>query len=687
MGGMGRVDQPCELSIRWQYPVPISGRQGLTNTNLTIADEISQQMSLDVAMVLSQMIFVLDNKETYKQFLACRGALAQQLLDLVQDLLDFFCDSVSRPLLSTALLRLSRVSGLHPTCFSISGLEKVGHQVAGGGFGDVWKSVVDGQTVAVKSMRIFQDVDVKTALKEFGREAVIWRQLSHPNLLPFFGLYYLDTKLCLVSPWMEHGHLLQFLRNAPSTIDRVSVDSLCSPQILDVAMGLEYLHRNKVVHGDLKATNILVTPSNRACIADFGLSAISDVLPLLFTHSTPTPRPGGGTVRYQAPELLSGKNSIHFGSDVYAFACVCYEILTGTVPFFDLAQEMAVAINVIDGHRPSRPETVSWDNLWVLIEDCWKQEPDQRPTMAEILQRLTSPPIGAESMHSGIDWDETYSARFRRSVRPWPLLPSITQIKNRISTNRVISSSGRYFHSTEQMESNDRTTSFLAFPPKIRHMLETLPGSRLRCILEKYSLKFAGAKTLPVPVSTRSNSLKKRLVIVVISFATISFCLSVIIGGVVGGLAVLAIGGTIFAIGGAFLLIRKRNRQHALAGRRGTPPYITRPLIHGRSISDISGKSILIPQSMSVAPSPRPGTIYTTGTAHTHTGHSLTYGSEYSVPGRVMSPPPAIQIVRREEVIEPFTLRLTSPLPFLARKTSQTAMRTETPQHISPQFF
>ncbi|KAJ7139286.1 kinase-like domain-containing protein [Mycena epipterygia] len=486
-----------------------------------IAEEISQQMSRDVAMVLSQMVSVLDNKETYKQFLTCRGTLAQQLLDLVQDLLDFFCDSASRPLLSTALLRLSRASGLHPTCFAISGLEKIGHQVAGGGFGDVWKSVVDGQTVAVKSVRIFQDADVKIALKEFGREAVIWRQLSHPNLLPFFGLYYLDTRLCLVSPWMEHGHLLQFLRNAPSNIDRVSV-------ILDVARGLEYLHSNKVVHGDLKAMNILVAPSTRACIADFGLSSIADVLPLDFTHSTPILR--GGTVRYQAPELLSGTCSIHFGSDVYAFACVCYEILTGKAPFFDLANEMAVAINVINGKRPSKPETFSRENIWVLIQDCWKQEPDQRPTMTEVFQRLTSP--GAESMQSEIDWDEIYSARFRRSVRPWPLLPSVTQIESRISANEVMSVSPPYFYSTEQIEGNGRTASLLAFA-KIHHLLAKFPGRQLRRTVEQYSLgKFPGAETLPVPISAPSNSPKKMSVVVVIS-VVMGLSLSVILCNII----------------------------------------------------------------------------------------------------------------------------------------------------------
>ncbi|KAJ6602966.1 kinase-like domain-containing protein, partial [Mycena sp. CBHHK59/15] len=286
---------------------------------------------------------------------------------------------MSRPMLSKALLRLSRESGLHPTCFTLSGVQKVGQQVAGGGYGDIWKGVVGGQTVAVKSMRIFQDVEVKAALKGFGREAVIWCQLSHPNLVPFFGLYYLDTRLCLVSPWMENGHLLDFLRKAPSDINYVSI-------ILDVAMGLEHLHSKDVVHGDLKGTNILVTPSNRACIADFGLSSIAGVMSLQFTHSTP--RLQGGTARYQAPELLLGQRSIHFGSDVYAFACVCYEILTGTAPFFELTNDAAVIMKVIEGHRPSRPATGLEDDLWKLIEDCWRQEPDQRPTVTEIIQRL-----------------------------------------------------------------------------------------------------------------------------------------------------------------------------------------------------------------------------------------------------------------------------------------------------------
>jgi serine/threonine protein kinase len=168
---------------------------------------------------------------------------------------------------------------------------------------------------------------------------------------------------------------------------------------------------------------------------------------LRFTHSTHSV--GAGTARYQAPELLLGESSNHFGSDVYAFACVCYEarqpraiswcwtcqifgqILTGNAPFFELANDMAVGIKVIRGHRPSRPEMIS-DSLWTLLEDCWAQDPDKRPTMAEIVQRLVSPAIGASKITSQIDWDETYSSRFRRSVQQWPLLQSVPEIERRV---------------------------------------------------------------------------------------------------------------------------------------------------------------------------------------------------------------------------------------------------------------
>ncbi|KAF8211580.1 kinase-like domain-containing protein [Mycena galopus ATCC 62051] len=396
---------------------------------------VFNRLSEDISSVLQQMNSILTDRTTYQHFLNCRGTVAQQLLDLLQDLLDSSHVLASQAVLSKALLRLSGECGLHPTCFTLTELQRMGHQVAGGGFGDIWKGSVGGQIVAVKSMRQYVDDDVKASLKKLGREALIWRQLSHPNLLPFLGLYMLDSRLSLVSPWMENGDLKHFLGNGRSDVDRVSL-------ILDVAEGLEYLHSKNVVHGDLKTVwlsmfltssyifesqlNILVTPSGRACIADFGLSSIVDELSLKMTFSSHSGR--GGTVRYQAPELLKNDSPNHFGSDVYAFACVCYEILTGKVPFFEVANEAAIIFKVIEGIRPSGLEAISPD-FRLLIGACWHQEADKRPTMTAILRRL---PIAAKRKQSRPDWDPTYSARFRRSVQEWPLLPSIDEIKRRI---------------------------------------------------------------------------------------------------------------------------------------------------------------------------------------------------------------------------------------------------------------
>ncbi|KAJ7306663.1 kinase-like domain-containing protein [Mycena albidolilacea] len=370
----------------------------------------------------------------------------------VRQLLD--SSAAPPPNLSKALERLSRASGLHPRCFSLSGVEKVGAQVAAGGFSDIWKGLIRGQIVSIKMVRIFQDSDVEAVLriKDFGREALIWRQLSHPNLLPFFGLYYLEGGLCLVSPWMENGHLIQFLKNASPDTDRLSL-------ILDVAMGLEYLHTVKLVHGDLKAVNILVTHSGRACIADFGLTVIADAVSLS--------RPDLATcetVRYQAPEVLEGGRN-HFASDIYAFACVCYEvcrpssqsrvpsdiiqILTGKAPFFEVETDGQVILHVHRGGQLSRPDLATCDPiLWVLIRDCLQQNPTLRPVAHQITRRLLEPPIQAKAKESITDWDQTSTRKIRRLVQNPPVLPSILEIQRRIFGDSALQMDIRFSDST-----------------------------------------------------------------------------------------------------------------------------------------------------------------------------------------------------------------------------------------------
>ncbi|KAF8201267.1 kinase-like domain-containing protein, partial [Mycena galopus ATCC 62051] len=277
-------------------------------------------------------------------------------------------------------------------------------------------------------------------IQQFGHGPVIWRQLCHPNVLPFFGMYYLEGegRLCSVSPWMEYGSIMNLIAIKPTNAERLSL-------ILDVALGLQYLHEHNVVHGNLQGHNILVTPSRRVCIDDFRVTSISQtIMQAVIVGFSESMRRGEACNR--APELFRDEQA-HFGSDVYAFACVCYEvsqayfyllpamIMTGLLPFHDLRYKpVIVMIKVSEGARPSRPKSCSGstalDGLWALMQDCWEGKAEMRPSASEIVQRLVGSLIGATTPAAPTtDWDEDFTSKFRCAMQAGPLLPSMTQIE------------------------------------------------------------------------------------------------------------------------------------------------------------------------------------------------------------------------------------------------------------------
>ncbi|KAJ6479137.1 kinase-like domain-containing protein [Mycena sanguinolenta] len=362
---------------------------------------------------MKQLNKLFHNHQLYNEFLACRGDPAQQLLDVIQAIMDHYLpvSPVNRHSLLQALLGLSAASMLYPRCFTLAGLQHTNPQVDGGSSGDIYKGQLSGQTVAIKVMRVFEGANIDLSIKEFGQEALIWQQLSHPNILPFYGLYYLEQpvrRICLVSPWMENGHILAFLRRqACETNYRLSL-------ILDVALGLEHIHANGIVHGDLTAYNIFVTRSGRACIADFGSASI--IRPLA-SFQFPSEFERRVASRHQAPELFTEGHNTPY-SDVYGFAYTVYEVCS-TLPFH---RDFEVAGG---WYRPSRlplcSESPSLDALWILLQNCWEERPENRPTASEIIERLIGDDIQATKAQPTTDWDDTFTPRFLRQLLDlWP---------------------------------------------------------------------------------------------------------------------------------------------------------------------------------------------------------------------------------------------------------------------------
>ncbi|KAJ3571924.1 hypothetical protein NP233_g3440 [Leucocoprinus birnbaumii] len=220
-------------------------------------------------------------------------------------------------------------------------------QEDGGGYCDIHKGHwINGQVLCLKVVRLYQRSDTEKLLKLCAREAILWGQLRQPNIVPFYGIYYLDEdqkRVCLVSPWQSNGNIVAYLENNPL----VPREPFCS----DVARGLEYLHDESIIHGDLKELNILINALGRACIADFGLSVIKSNKTFGFTVTTCVPM--GRTNRWAAPELLEDGFSATQASDVWAFGCVCYEILTQLRPFNDCSLDIHVVRKLIRGDLPA----------------------------------------------------------------------------------------------------------------------------------------------------------------------------------------------------------------------------------------------------------------------------------------------------------------------------------------------
>lgn len=115
--------------------------------------------------------------------------------------------------------------------------------VTAGGFSDIYKGTLRGENVCLKAIRIFQTADSEPILKvglpssvilalifflskqRFAKEALLWRQLSHPNVLPIYGLYRFKNRICLVSPWMDAGDISTYLQHNPDA-DRLQL--VCS---------------------------------------------------------------------------------------------------------------------------------------------------------------------------------------------------------------------------------------------------------------------------------------------------------------------------------------------------------------------------------------------------------------------------------------------------------------------------
>ncbi|KAL1531846.1 non-specific serine/threonine protein kinase [Salvia divinorum] len=206
--------------------------------------------------------------------------------------------------------------------FELEDLLRASAEMLGKGwFGTAYKAILDdGNVVAVKRLK---DLNV-VGKREFEQQMEVLGRLRHPNLIGLKAYYFARDEKLLVHEFMPNGNLFWLLHGNRGP-GRTPLDWTTRLKIAaGAARGLAYIHSSgallKLVHGNMKSTNILIDKLGNAKLSDYGLS--------VFASPSSAPKSSG----YCAPEAALDGRKLTSKSDVYSFGVLLLELLTGKCP-------------------------------------------------------------------------------------------------------------------------------------------------------------------------------------------------------------------------------------------------------------------------------------------------------------------------------------------------------------------
>ncbi|MGB5488094.1 MAG: serine/threonine-protein kinase, partial [Lysobacterales bacterium] len=190
----------------------------------------------------------------------------------------------------------------------------------------------DGTVIPIDEQSALAFAD---GLKLFLNEARIVAALDHPNIVKVLRYFEANGTACFLMPYY-HGQALHHLLESSGPLNREDAKELMLP-LMDA---LEYIHKEGVIHQDIKPANIFMTEQGAPVLLDFGVAAADSVASGQATNL--------GSVGYAAPEQSTDDGQIGPWTDIYGLAATLYRCVTGRIPTPATLRQEAVALGETD---------------------------------------------------------------------------------------------------------------------------------------------------------------------------------------------------------------------------------------------------------------------------------------------------------------------------------------------------
>ncbi|PWZ20797.1 Mitogen-activated protein kinase kinase kinase 3 [Zea mays] len=303
-------------------------------------------------------------------------SVVKRMDDLNSQSQPFFASSLSQPLPRPPAHIASCPIPSSPIASAQSQSQwKKGKALGSGTFGQVYVGFNSeiGKFCAIKEVQvILDDSKSKERLRQLNQEVDMLTQLTHQNIVQYYGSELTDEALSIYLEYVSGGSIDKLLKDYGPFKEPVIRNY--TKQILS---GLAYLHGRKTVHRDVKGANVLVGPNGEVKLADFGMA--KHITSLAEIHSL------RGSPYWMAPEVIMNKNGYSFEVDIWSLGCTIIEMGTGRHPWhqYEHVHAMFKIVNTKD--MPEIPERLSKEGK-DFLSLCLKRDPAQRPSATQLLR-------------------------------------------------------------------------------------------------------------------------------------------------------------------------------------------------------------------------------------------------------------------------------------------------------------